>query len=307
MTTRRKPERGGRPYLGYRGSDRDTPFAKYFDPQVAPLAPHVVEAVNVGPLPAPLLTGLDEVGAMVTADDEPTENGYAIDRDGSLRVAVRIEMPDITPGMWDWWFGWHGDDTRKYKLWHPRAHLFAQWADDGPARGPRSYVGRTSFVDEYLGSTLARAAIRFVPPAELGVDEAALEAAGATMICARVGLSGQPADAGWLAHHVRPSDGGAEMRSRFWIGGRHAAPRSDKAALVKALTPVVSRAARLSPQDAVNLLVHCAQEMGHLAAFLPALHAELAGDDRSQRSPRPHRRTIPPVDRAEPAQAGDEQ
>jgi len=33
---------------------------------------------------------------------------------------------------------------------------------------------------------------------------------------------------------------------------------------------------RLTESDARALLVHCGQEMPHLAAFLPALHAEFA-------------------------------
>ena len=108
--------------------------------------------------------------------DEPTENGFGLGPDGSIRVAVRTRMPGVSPAMWDWWFGWHGSDSRRYKLWHPRAHLYAEWADgpDGDRRGRERYVGRTSFVDEYIGSTLARAAIRFVPPAELGFAEAPL-------------------------------------------------------------------------------------------------------------------------------------
>jgi hypothetical protein len=41
---------------------------------------------------------------------------------------------------------------------------------------------------------------------------------------------------------------------------------------------VAKRVLRLTESDARNLLVHCAQEMPHLAAFLPALYAEF-GDD----------------------------
>ena len=67
---------------------------------------------------------------------QQTENGYGVLDDGGYQVSVRTDMPGVTPRMWSWWFGWHGCDTRRYKLWHPRAHLSAAWKDgdeDDPA------------------------------------------------------------------------------------------------------------------------------------------------------------------------------
>jgi len=94
----------------------------------------------------------------------------------------------------------------------------------------------------------------------------------ATIVCARTGLGDLPIDVGYLAHHVRRTAGGSEMRSRFWIGGPYAAGRNS------ALGTVMAQAARLlmrpSETDARALLVHCAEEMQHLARFLPALYAE---------------------------------
>lgn len=40
-------------------------------------------------------------------------------------------------------------------------------------------------------------------------------------ICAKVRLQGMPLDAGILVHHVRPTERGREMRSRFWIGSEY--------------------------------------------------------------------------------------
>jgi hypothetical protein len=68
------------------------------------------------------------------------------------------------------------------------------------------------------------------------------------------------------------------MRSRFWLGGRHTAARSSNPVVRRALPPVANRIVRPSAQSAADLLVHCAQEMSHLAARLPELHAAF-GDD----------------------------
>ena len=66
----------------------------------------------------------------------------------------------------------------------------------------------------------------------------------------------------------------SEMRSRFWLGGPHVAARGRR--LAGALLVGPARVlARPSEAQARALLVHCAQEMSHLATFLPALHSEL--------------------------------
>ena len=261
-------------YLGYRGDDDQTPWARFFDDAMAPLLPHVVDALHHGPVAPPLLGTLEDAPALVDRTD-PVEDGIAIDTDGSMIVSVTTPMPRCTPAMWDWWFGWHGSDPRRYKLWHPRAHLSARWGDghDEGRTGRDRYVGRTSFVDEYLGSTLAPVTIRFVPAAELGFDQARLDADGSTAICARTGSSQFPVDLGWLVHLVEPTADGCRMRSRFWLGGRHTAPRAQVPGLDKVARPAANRKAGFGVDAARDLLVHCSQEMHHLATFLPELHA----------------------------------
>jgi len=89
-----------------------------------------------------------------------------------------------------------------------------------------------------------------------------------------VGSGDAPVDIGWLIHYVAATPDGAVMRSRFWLGGHYVAPRTTNPLLRRALPPVARRLARPTRQSATDLLVHCAEEMSHLAAFLPALHAE---------------------------------
>jgi len=250
------------PYLGYRDGDADTGFGEFFNPQMAPLPRHVTEALEHGPQAEPVLPGFDDVAALAIAGLQQTENGYGRLGDGGIQVSVRTDMPGVTPPMWAWWFGWHGSDSRRYKLWHPRAHVSAQWRDGSAQDG---YIGRTSLVREYLGSSCAKVAIQFVDPSALGMEVPAGEIA----ICARVGSADLPVDVGWLVHHVRLAGGGAQMRSRFWLGGRHVAVRRGVGITDRLVRPL---AARELP-DPRDLLVHCAQEMNHLAGFLPELYA----------------------------------
>jgi hypothetical protein len=36
-------------------------------------------------------------------------------------------MPGARSAMWDWWFSWHGCDSLRSKLWHPRGHVHTVW------------------------------------------------------------------------------------------------------------------------------------------------------------------------------------
>jgi hypothetical protein len=68
------------------------------------------------------------------------------------------------------------------------------------------------------------------------------------------------------------------MRSRFWMGGKHIAVRKAPDVASKAVRPIASKILGDAEANARNLLVHCAQEMNHLAGFLPELY-EGFGDE----------------------------
>lgn len=267
-------------YLGMRDGDlAGKPYAAYYNSRMAPLPEHARDALLHGPVAAPLLPRLADAPLLLSPGEQPLEDGFGFATDGSLHIAIRTVMPGVSPAMIDWWFGWHSAEPQRYKLWHPRAHVHAQWNEGDPVgkQGRERYVGRTSFVDEYIGSVLNHVAIRFLPPSELGFEEAALaDAEQATVVCARIHLAAAPIEAGFLVHHVRRLEGGSgsEMRSRFWLGGEHALVRTGF--LVDALvTPLARRFAAPTLDTGRDLLVHCSQEMSHLATFLPHLYAQL--------------------------------
>jgi hypothetical protein len=264
-------------YLGAKNDDfAGKPYAKHWRPAMDPLSDAAREAVARGALAAELFAPLEDARGMLGAREFAIENGYAVCDDGSARVAIRTPMPRVSPNMIDWWFGWHADEPQRYKLWHPRAHVHAEWRTPAAqdARGRARYVGRLSWVDEYVGGVLGRYAIEFVPPSSLGFDDAAFaDESRATAICARVGFAELPLDFGWLVHHVRTTTDGAEMRSRFWMGGPHV--RARKGGPLGALAVgAVGLFVKPTANDASALLVHCAEEMAHLATFLPALYDE---------------------------------
>jgi DAPG hydrolase PhiG domain len=268
-------------HLGWSDTDLAAkPYARFLNTQLQPLPAHIRHALDRGPVPEPLLPIIGAAAENLFGTAPVLEDGFALCAGGAMLVAVRTDMPGVTPAMIDWWFGWHSDSPERYKLWHPRAHVHAAWLSPPPAgtRGRARYIGHTSIVDEYIGSNLIRAAIRFVNPATLGFADPSLDnPEKATIVCARTGFGDFPIDVGYLVHHVRRTAAGSEMRSRFWVGGPYAAGRHSPA------WTVIARAAGLlmgqGEADARALLVHCAEEMQHLASFLPALYAQFQSRD----------------------------
>jgi hypothetical protein len=257
-------------HLGYTATEMaSSPYARFFRPDMAPLPEHVREAIAVGLQTEELMPPVSSARALQTPGYWPVENGVTISPDGAFRVFVRTDMPGVTPAMWDWWFAWHGSEAQRYKLWHPRAHMHVAWADG--RSDLHHYVGRTSHVVEYVGNQKLNLDIRFVPPASLGLDEERLKREGEVAICARGSMAGTPMETAWLIHHVRPVPGGSEMRSRFWLAGANIRPRGMPGAAGALLGRVAAKFAPLTANMAMELLVHCAQEMNHLAGILPDL------------------------------------
>jgi hypothetical protein len=259
-------------HLGYRPEElAGSPYARFYKPVLAPLPGHVREAVAVGGVPHELMPPVGDAGRMQDEAEWPFETGYTRAPDGSARVFILTRMPRVTPAMWDWWFAWHGSEAARYKLWHPRAHIHAVWSDRRSDLD--TYVGRTSNVVEYVGASRLRLTIRFLPPSQLGFDEARLRARGEVAICARGGMAGTPLETGYLVHYVQPVEGGSIMRSRFWVGGDNIAPAPGSGLGGRLARSLARRFVRLPEEQPHDLLIHCAQEMNHLAAILPELYA----------------------------------
>lgn len=246
--------------------------------RTAPAQQHVLDAFDSPPIEESSIPPFAEMQLdLGTAGYSDIETGYGRQADGVLFVAVRTEMPRVTPAMWDWWFGWHSVEAARYKLWHPDAHLYAALRHDftgADLPDKQKYIGNTTYVDEYVGPKLQQLAIEFRDPLQYGFDVPNYQ----TLIFGRVGSSVAPIDLGWLGHQVRPIDGGSEMRSRFYLNmrGLHVPNLVQAACAVRRGASVDPADLTLSLSVARELLLHCGQEMNHLAGFLPELHAQFA-------------------------------
>lgn len=252
------------------------PYAAYLRP-VQPLPPSIRESIDGPPIPAEQVPPLAQIGEELAAPGyAAVETGYGRTRRGVLWVACHTPMPGVDPSDWDWWFGWHSSESARYELWHPGAHRFAALREDRTGISGLSdrerYLGNTSYVDELIGTHVDQLAISFVEPASLGIDAAQIDG---TVICGRVGTSLAPVNVGVVVHAVRRTAEGSEMRSRFYLG-RPSLRRPDLRAAAGAVRrgPIAPRSPRFPLAFGPHLLQHCAEEMRHLASFLPELRAE---------------------------------
>lgn len=268
------------PYLGMEPGDlTDKPYAKYWNPTMKGMSEHITQAVVQSPLPSCYGFMHTECDRLLETGYLPLESGYTQLRNGEMFVAVLTPMPGVSGEMIDWWFGWHSNESQRYKLWHPHAHMNAvleiQNEDQAGLSDRERYVGNTSYVDEYIGSDVLKLAIQFKEPQQFGLDTSKFEASGIqTAVCAHVGPAKLPINVGKLLHLIRETDDGCEMRSRFWLGKAALRNKPDNHAVSRVLgIPAISKLA-MTRRHGHDLVVHCAMEMAHLASFLPNLYAD---------------------------------
>lgn len=219
--------------------------------------------------PVPPLTRAHQV----LGQREPCTNEVRRAPDGLVLVTCVTDLPGITPAMIDWWFGWHLPETARYRLWHPKAHVKARVLEDRSAlsNDRARYIGNTSQVDEYIGRSLKKLSIRFHPPTDFGFPDEGED--HSTTICAATTDRVLHGHGGHLVHHVIKTERGSQMRSGFWLGHiRHELSLVNAVAGRWLNTPGMRRVL-VPDHTALDLLMHCGEEMNHLARFLPTLHA----------------------------------
>ena len=198
--------------------------------------------------------------------------------DGSLLVAVRTPMPNVTANMVRWWFSDFLQTTEHYKWWHPTDHVWMDWEN----KIPGEIYGASHLVHEYIGGEMGKLRIQFVPPQEVfGRDP---NDADTFVLCARVGLLEEPVNVTRMCHIIRNTADGAEMRSRFWLG--HVAARDGNELVASPLNIIgnswLSRRLLLDDRLADGLFRHATEEMAFLAELLPSLYAVEGLHERSE-------------------------
>lgn len=266
-------------YLGMRPGDLEgKPYAKYWNPAMKPLQPHVRDAAIHGAEASAFGFPLEDADQLMAPGYLPLENGTTKLKNGETFVAVLTQMPGVTGAMFEWWMGWHYMEAQRYKLWHPRSHVdngTREMLGDDTTLSDKEKYRTTHYVSEYIGSRLENITITFFEPETIFTQTKDFGANNVSaLVCGQVALQGVPIVLGHLVHQIRQVDGGAEMRSRFWLG-KPEVRGAKRGSVRNRLVGSKWFSKRMMPPDlGQEMLVHCGMEMNHLAGFLPDLYAD---------------------------------
>ena len=268
-----------RQFLTNRELIRGKPYERYFNGDLC-LHRSVLPALRQ-PMRLEHVLAPEDVNSLLSPGYHPVENGFCELPDGSAYVTSLVPFPRVTGEMYRWWFWWHAVEAARYTLWYPYNHIQAIPLNRGVLTAPglaheERYVGTTHHVDEYIGGELVQVAIRFVDPAEFGLDTGRFEAAGIVgHACARVTLRKEQLEAVTMIHVARRTPEGIEQRSRYWIGHDVKLRVLGRQVSVDALGKRFGLKRRMAgARIAYEQLLHDQIEFTHLSGFLPELWAE---------------------------------
>ena len=197
---------------------------------------------------------------------ETVDDGVLRNTDGTVTVCCRTEMPGVQPEFWPWYLMWHSGRSDRYRLWHPKEHVYTEVILSGGAH--------RILIDEFIGDRLYRLTAQPVAHDTVGVDSQRLEAAGIKDIrVAHAIFRDISADFCKIGHQIHATEIGCEMRSRFFV----VADINENFIPSRfGVTSPTSPPKTASERIGLLLLRHCAEEMNHLASILPELHAAFA-------------------------------
>ena len=198
---------------------------------------------------------------------EPVEDGVLRNADGTVTVCCRTEMHRVEPEWWPWYLMWHSSRSDRYRLWHPRDHVYTEVVSSPEGE-------HRILIDEFIGDRLYRLMARPLAPDAVGADAGRLKAAGIKdMRVAHAAFRDASAGFCTIVHQIYATKTGCEMRSRFFVAG------DIDENLIQARYDVTNPASppkTASERIGLLLLRHCAEEMNHLAGILPELHDAFA-------------------------------
>lgn len=248
------------------------------DSTMQPLPEHVREALASGWVDPSKGLLIDKANDLLKPGYLPLETGYTRLPDGKVQVSCLTKMPGCKGRMINWWFGWMANSNH-YKWWHPKDHAWTAWEKGDQSRNndpdDANYIGDSHLVEETMGGETSRLRINFRDPSEYLNTSQFAEANVGAAVCARVGYLNKPLKIAHMIHLIRDTDDGCEMRSRFWAGDIEITIPVLGIILGKLLNNKTMRKKVMPAYLGEGLLLHCAEEMNHLASFLPDLFQKM--------------------------------
>lgn len=193
------------------------------------------------------------------------EIGFERLEDGTYIVSMTCLMPRVTKEMIDWWFWWHPQDDKRYRVWFPEEHFEISYArknkeyfnkDNMPEFEPN-----TQYPKERVGKYKMTLNIDFVSPEDFGYSRREMEKNNvAQIICGHVGIFKGKLMHTEMSHIFFKRENGLYLVSRFWLG--------------HLLKNKVLRRIFFNEDAAKQMAIHCCREYRNLAKILHDLYTQ---------------------------------
>lgn len=250
-------------------AEKAKPYSKYYYRENAPAPKEALSILDKGPIDPSLATTIHQCNDLLKPGYLPTEIGFCKMPDGTGFIAMKIDMPDATAEMIEWWFAWFGLESLRYMIWDPDAHYASHVIDehlehrlDPNLNNKERRWGTRIIINEDIGLGAQNLYIDFLSPEEFGHDTALLKPPIATINNINLGLSEIEKPVACASHLYQEIPGGLELRARFWLGW-HIVDKKPVQVSDDVPFPLVK-----------GLAYHCAYEYPNLAAILPKVYHE---------------------------------
>lgn len=206
--------------------------------------------------------------------DLPGEFGWWQMEDGTALIANKTDFPGVTGEIFDWWFAWHPIDRLRYAIWDNEDHYDVYLDDPARARDmsltmrERHWGSIHNIWEDIGGGQVDLLRISFKRPDDMGYDETQIDTELCNaLVCANVlvvGSGDMPDVPVVMTHFLRPTQGGSQLRSRFWFGWQ-----------IENGVPVkkIPDGFQIPKEGPINLLNHNVKEFSNLARILPDVYA----------------------------------
>lgn len=210
-------------------------------------------------------TTLDRKNEVLSNRDLQAEVGYAKMDDGTFLVSMNCPMPGITVDMIEWWFWWHTQDSLRYQVWYPGAHISIRYHKKDRAFFEQpsvpDFVPNTQYPVERIGGMKMPLRIDFVTEEEFGFSRKQMQDNDIPkIVCGHVGAFNNLVKHTQMAHIFRQTENGLFMISRFWLGSTMKSPLLRKLIITENM--------------AKGMAEHCCIEYRNLCEILPMLYEE---------------------------------
>lgn len=192
-------------------------YFKYYYMNTKIQSQKLLDKINEGPIDPKDALKIDDINDLLNPEYLPVETGYCVMPNGTGFVSSIIQMRDVTPLMFDWWFAWHGLHPLRYKIWDKENHFNIETTKREQLLNPSLSLkeklwGITHTVTENRGFGAEKAQIHFMSPGQLGFNINRFKEPYVSSVV------GGNANFGVVCHFIRKMEDGIELRSRFWMG-----------------------------------------------------------------------------------------